>query len=63
MSMQLPPDVGEKVTLLGEKLRVVRADGAVDNFIAPGRPIAAISNVMIEYRPGPPPRKPTPKKP
>lgn len=57
ISIELPADVGEKVTLLGEKLRVVRADGAVDNFIAPGRPIAAISNVMIEYRPGPAPRK------
>ena len=57
ISIELPADVGEKVTVLGEKLRVVRADGAVDNFIAPGRPIAAISNVMIEYRPGPAPRK------
>jgi hypothetical protein len=42
---------------------VIRADGGVDTFIAPGRPIAAISNVMVEYRPGPVPRKPTPKKP
>jgi hypothetical protein len=60
ISIELPADVGEKVTFLGEKLRVVRADGAVDNFIAPGRPIAAISNVMIEYRPAPAPRKKTP---
>jgi hypothetical protein len=57
ISIELPPDVGEKVSILGEKLRVVRADGAVDNFVAPGRPIAAISNVMVEYRPGPAPRK------
>ena len=63
ISIELPDDVGEKVSLLGEKLRVVRADGGVDNFVAPGRPIAAVSNVMIEYRPGPPPRKTTPKKP
>lgn len=63
ISIELPQDAGEKVTVLGEKLRVVRADGAVDNFVAPGRPIAAISNVMVEYRPGPPPRKPAPKKP
>jgi hypothetical protein len=63
ISIELPQDVGDKVSVLGEKLRVVRADGSVDNFAAPGRPIAAISNVMIEYRPGPPPRKTTPKKP
>jgi hypothetical protein len=46
------------VSILGEKLNVVRVDGA-DNFTAPGRPIAVISNVMLEYRPAPPP-KPTP---
>jgi hypothetical protein len=63
ISLELPADVGEQVSILGEKLRIVRNDGAVDNFIAPGRPIAAVSNVMVEYRPGPPPRKPAPKKP
>jgi hypothetical protein len=63
ITVQLPEDVGEQVSLLGEKLRVMRNDGVVDTFAAPGRPIAAISNVMIEYRPGPPPRKPAPKKP
>lgn len=67
ISIQLPDDVVDQVSLLGEKLRVVRADGGVDNFVAPGRPIAAVSNVMVEYRPGPPPRKtpakPAPKKP
>jgi hypothetical protein len=63
ISVELPADVGEQVSLVGERLRVIRADGGVDTFIAPGRPIAAISNVMIEYRPGPAPRKVTPKKP
>jgi hypothetical protein len=63
ISMELAEDVGEHVSILGEKLRVVRADGAVDTFTAPGRPIAAVSNVMLEYRPGPPPRKTTPKRP
>ena len=63
ISMPLPEDVGDQVSVLGEKLRVVRADGAVDTFIAPGRPIAALSNVMVEYRPAPPPRKPAPKRP
>ena len=63
ISMELPDDVADQVSVLGEKLRVVRADGAIDTFIAPGRPIAAVSNVMIEYRPGPPPRKTAPKRP
>jgi hypothetical protein len=62
ISVLLPQDVGDQVSLLGEKLRVVRDDGQVDTFLAPGRPIAAISNVTIEYRPGPAPRKPAPKK-
>jgi hypothetical protein len=49
-------DAEEKgVSILGEKLAVVRVDGA-DNFSAPGRPIAVISNVMLQYRPAPPPK-------
>ncbi len=52
--VELPEDVGEQVSLLGEKLSVVGPDGT-DHFAAPGRPIATISNVMIEYRPGPAP--------
>jgi hypothetical protein len=48
------------VSILGEKLAVLRMDG-VDNFTAPGRPIAVISNVTLEYRPAPPP-KPAPAK-
>ncbi|MNC85445.1 hypothetical protein D3C83_10440 [compost metagenome] len=44
-----------RVSILGERLIEERADG-VDTFIAPGRPIAVISNVTIEYRPGPAPR-------
>lgn len=56
ITMELPADVGEQVSILGEKLSVMRPDG-VDNFTSPGRPIATISNVMLEYRPGPPPKK------
>jgi hypothetical protein len=52
------PEEEQSVSIVGEKLSVVRLDGT-DNFIAPGRPIAVISNVMLEYSPGPPP-KPTP---
>lgn len=54
--MELPDNVAGEVSILGEKLSVVRLDGT-DTFSAPGRPVATISNVMIEYRPGPPPRK------
>jgi len=59
--LELPADVGEQVSVLGEKLSVMRPDGT-DNFNSPGRPIATISNVMLEYRPGPPPKKVPAKK-
>jgi hypothetical protein len=39
------------VSILGEKLAVDSPDGTTDNFNAPGRPIAIISNVTLEYRP------------
>jgi hypothetical protein len=51
-------DAKDGVSILGERLSVVRVDGA-DNFTAPGRPIAVISNVMLAYRPAPAP-KPAP---
>lgn len=63
ITMELPADVGEEVSILGEKLSVMRNDGVVDNFASPGRPIASISNVMLEYRPGPAPKKSTTKRP
>lgn len=59
--MELPEDVGDQVSILGEKLSVMRLDGN-DNFTSAGRPIATISNVMLEYRPGPPPKKAPAKK-
>ena len=46
------PEKEESVSILGEKLTVLRPD-ATDNFSAPGRPIALISNVKITYRPKP----------
>jgi hypothetical protein len=46
-------DAKDGVSVLGEKLSVVRVDGGPDTFTAPGRPIAVISNVMLEYRPAP----------
>ena len=55
------PEKEDEVSILGEKLTVERIDGTA-TYTSAGRPIAVISNVMIEYRPGPPPRKPVAKK-
>jgi len=45
----------QTVSILGEKLSVVGVDGP-EEFKTPGRPIAIVSNIMLEYRPAPPPR-------
>lgn len=58
ITVQIPADA-DTVSILGEKLIVVKS-GTTETHSAPGRPIAAISNVMIEYRPAPA-RKPAPK--
>ncbi len=55
VKVEIPEDV-DAVSLLGEKLLSVTPD-ATETFTAPGRPIAIISNVMIQYRPAPPTRK------
>jgi hypothetical protein len=55
------PAEEDAVSILGEKLMEARLDG-VDNFSASGRPIAVISNVMIEYQPGPARRPPARRK-
>jgi hypothetical protein len=49
------PEGELSVSLLGEKLSVERVDGAA-TYTQPGRPIAVVSNMMLEYRPGPPPK-------
>jgi hypothetical protein len=49
------PEMEKGVSILGEKLSVIRVDGR-DEFTTLGRPIAVISNVMLEYRPAPPAR-------
>jgi hypothetical protein len=54
------PEEAMQVSILGEKLSVVRVDGN-DTFTAPGRPMALISNVTVEYRPAP--TKPAPRTP
>ena len=63
ITIELPEKVGEQVSLLGEKLTVLRPEGT-DTFVSEGRPVVTISNVMVEFRPGPAPKKtaPAPKK-
>ena len=56
------PEEEEQVSLLGEKLTVERLDGPPATYTSPGRPIAVVSNVMIEYRPPPPPKPPARKR-
>ena len=59
------PESEQQISILGEKLIVERADGS-STYTTEGRPIAIISNVMIEYRPAPPapaPKPPAPKAP
>ena len=51
------PEAENEVSLLGEKVTIDRPDGTA-TYSSPGRPIAVVSNVMIEYRPAPPPRRP-----
>ena len=47
----------ESVSVVGLRLTEVRVDGTTATE-APTRPVAIISNVMLEYRPAPPPRTP-----
>ncbi len=54
------PEGEDRVSILGEKLTYERLDGGPATYTSPGRPVAVISNVMIEYRPAPP--KPVEKK-
>jgi hypothetical protein len=62
ITIELPAEVQDQVSILGEKLHVMRPDGVTDSYTSAGRPIATISNVMLEFRPGPPPKKATVKK-
>lgn len=58
--VEIPEDVDE-VSVLGETLTALTMNGA-ETFTATGRPMAIISNVMLEYRAAPPPKKAAPKK-
>jgi hypothetical protein len=54
VSLAIPANVNE-VSLLGEVLQGKTSAGREN--AAPGRPVAIVSNVRVEYRPAPPPRK------
>jgi hypothetical protein len=56
------PEAELAVSLLGEKVAVERIDAPLATLMQAGRPIAVVSNVMLEYRPGPPPKPPARKK-
>jgi len=51
----------ESISIVGLKLIESRIDGT-EPFLTSGRPVAILSNVMLEYRPAPPPRTPTRRK-
>lgn len=51
------PATEQTVSILGEKLSVVGPD-LNDTYLTPGRPIAIISNVQVQYRPAPGRRTP-----
>ena len=46
----------DAVSILGEKLVIVRTD-ATETISGASRPIAVVSNVRLQYRPGPPKRR------
>ena len=55
VSIPIPQDV-DQVSLLGEVLEAVTAAGR--ETTAPGRPVALVSNLMLEYRPSKGTKKP-----
>lgn len=56
VTLQLDAELTE-VSILGEKLTVISADGQPATYTAPGRPIAIISDVTLEYTPAPVPAR------
>ena len=59
IAVEIPADV-DAVSILGEKLATSRLEGDA-LYTAPGRPVAVISQVVVEYKAAPtppPPRKP-----
>lgn len=60
ITIEIPEDESQ-VRLVGEKLTIERLDETA-TYTQPDRPIADVSNVMIEYRPVPAPRPPAKKR-
>ena len=58
IAVDIPADV-DTVSILGEKLTTSRLDGEA-LYTAPGRPVAVISQVVVEYKAAPPPPPPKP---
>jgi hypothetical protein len=56
IAIDIPAGI-EQVSILGEKLATTRPDGDA-LYTAPGRPVAVISQVVVEYKPAPPAKKP-----
>jgi hypothetical protein len=56
------PEGEDRVSLLGEKVAVETRENSA-TYSQPGRPIAVVSNVQLEYRPAPPPKTPPAKTP
>jgi hypothetical protein len=46
----------DQVSLLGETFDGITPAGH-ETVVMPGRPVALVSNILVEYRPAPPPRK------
>jgi hypothetical protein len=55
----IPAEV-DQVSLLGEVLDATTAAG--HETATPGRPVAIVSNLKVEYRPAPPPKAPKKKR-
>lgn len=51
----IPADV-DQVAILGETLDAITPAGH-ETVVLPGRPVAVVSNLLVEYRPGPAPKK------
>jgi hypothetical protein len=60
IAIDIPAGI-EQVSILGEKLATTRLDGDA-LYTAPGRPVAVISQVVVEYKPAPPAKKPRSKR-
>jgi hypothetical protein len=56
------PETADRVSILGEKVTIERVDSSA-SYSSSGRPIAIISNVVLEYRPPPPIAPATTRKP